>query len=168
MIWDLQLTKRLNDLLKVWGGRWLNRTHRHFCACLFVHLWACLNSCVKWTSVSFLVCVCGWWKTPVYSIYGAMKVCSTCEQACPSVFLPSCWCVCLGFFRFISSLVWILLIPVGLVDCVNNVCKPVYAGAQSLGVCQAMVHTGHVQGESGIWYTLSKPLNINTHVRLRV
>ncbi len=49
----------------------------------------------------------------------------------------------------------ILLILAGFVDCVNNTCESVSAGAQSLGVCQAaatstMVHTGRLQGESSI------------------
>lgn len=50
---------------------------------------------------------------------------------------------------------WISLIVAGFVDCANNTCESVSAGAQSLGVCQAaatstMVHTGHLQGESSI------------------
>lgn len=82
---SLRLTERLNDLLRVWvwGGHWLNRTHRDF-VCVFVCLTVCLNSCVKRTRVSFLVC------GGRHLFTASMKMSRTCEQACLFSF---CWCV---------------------------------------------------------------------------
>lgn len=133
----------------MWGGHWLNRTHRDF-VCVFVCLTGCLNSCVKRTRVSFLVC------GGRHLFTASMKMPRTCF---PSVDVF----VCKAFHIYFQCDVdFVDSCGVGWIMYVN--------GAQSLGVCQAaaistMAHTGWK------WYLihfLQHSSQITTRVRLSV